>query len=58
VDKRFKQSFDRHNPCGFDRFAPETVTERTAWSRIVVHCGSDVLKKETELFLNLSPGQD
>ncbi len=27
-------------------------------SRIVVHCGSDVLKRETERFLNLSPWQD
>jgi len=52
VDQGFKQSCDRHNPCGFDRFAQETVSERVTWVRIVVHCGSDVLKRETELFLN------
>src|SRR5690349_21450381 len=52
VDNHFKQSVDTHNPCGFDRFAQETVTEHAAWLRIVVHFGTDVLKRETELVSN------
>src|SRR5260370_23990831 len=56
VDKRFKQSFDSHNPRGFDRFAQQMVSEcaacangRTLWLRCVEHANRTLSESSLNL---------